>query len=954
MPSPGTPPSTPPRFGPYEVEAELGRGGMGVVYRVRHVATGVRYALKAIHASRLASGRAEVALARFRREAELLARVDAHPGIVRIHAFEIREGAPYCVMELVAGRSLSDVLSREGRLPPEEVAPMVIAVARALHHVHAHGVTHRDLKPENVLIDTTGQPRVVDFGLAYDAVADSLTRTGELLGTPAFMAPEQLKGGDPDQAIGPATDVWALGALLVSALTGQAPFGDDVPPLQLMRAILVDEPPPPSRRVPGLPRALDAIVWRAMRRPPADRYPSAAALADDLERWLTGESIEASPPSALRRMARRLTARSGAPAVVTLLALASLVGAIAMTLSRPGDGDDHAAAGVAERLAVEAAFEAAVRGDAFDLAATSTALAGSAAATDDADGGFTARRSLVDELVRVAGDPLRLRTANLDASPWREHPGALPALLIRSGRADELAALLERQGSPPGPPECIEAIVELLARLDRSPGPALTRAALRAGSRPDADTLRMGPRWDAVIAAVALARVEAILEDEPEPDPDEVRMLADALSRVVPHHLPPPTLPETALDRLGELSRAELGAISETITREAPWLRLGALLLPQEHPTKRELTATALPRFAAAWSSRSSREERSLVALAIHFVTTRTVPWLFSLSDDADVATLLGARAADELARRPERRDVGWLTVYRQLAMARVSGDLGERAVATWRLAGAVLEREATAGDVPGWALVALGGEASRLLTARPRRELSALVGSTMTPLVAADAGRALEPVEAAIALGERGWQRHLAAGERRELATVVFRISRDDRRGQMTERQVVDLLEIITQTAEALAAGRVGTTGRAGFDRRLLEEALELAIRCGDFERSVVCRRPEVDAVAEAIEPLGGDGAFAAAAIGFAHHASHGRSEAALALLTRLVVPDAELGVGKLFSRSAKRLLDAGDAEATRRIVAWGRRQPINDNERNRLEKVAARIPETDRGRGD
>ncbi len=298
----------PRRFGPYRVVRELGRGGMGEVFEVVHQATGAHYALKTL-ANRGALGRVdEATAARFRAEAELLARLD-HPRIVRIHAADLEAGAPYLVQDLALGGSLQRRLEREGPLPPGEAAALVAELADALSHAHARGVLHRDLKPHNVLLDEAGTPRLTDFGLALQLDARSrLTHTGELLGSPGYMAPEQVRA---EKRTDERTDVYGLAALLCGLLTGEPPF--HTRGLAGLAAIVNDPPTPPSARRPAVPAWLDALALRALAKDPAARPQSAAAVADALRAGL------AATPS--RRVGRRVAAAIAVALLGALLLL---------------------------------------------------------------------------------------------------------------------------------------------------------------------------------------------------------------------------------------------------------------------------------------------------------------------------------------------------------------------------------------------------------------------------------------------------------------------------------------------------------------------------------------------------------------------------------------------------------------------------------------------------------
>ncbi len=328
------------RVGPYVVEEILGRGGMGAVYRARHAQSGAVHALKLVLAQRfLDTG--DRAIARFQREVEALARVDDHPGIVRVFGTGLERGYPWCAMELVEGEPLSRWLER-GPLPPKAGARIVEATARAIEHVHVQEIIHRDLKPDNVIVTPDGQPRVLDFGLAFDAFGERLTRTGAMVGSPLYMAPEQLEASAESgrrERIGPWTDVYGLGGILYASLTGKAPF-EGRPGIAILAAVVREEPPPPSSITPSVPPELGAIALRALAKAPGDRFASAGELADDLARWQRGEPIRTSVPGVVRRAIRRWM--PGSPA--RRLALAAVAGALlisAMALvassQRPGD-----------------------------------------------------------------------------------------------------------------------------------------------------------------------------------------------------------------------------------------------------------------------------------------------------------------------------------------------------------------------------------------------------------------------------------------------------------------------------------------------------------------------------------------------------------------------------------------------------------------------------------------
>ncbi|RMG07105.1 MAG: serine/threonine protein kinase, partial [Planctomycetota bacterium] len=270
-------PSLPPRVGPYLVEALLGRGGVGVVYRARDERSGRSVAVKVLQ-----GGDAEDRL-RFAREARAAARLRG-PGIVAVVDVGQHGGHPYLVMELVEGESLQARLERTGPLPPEEAARVLEGVARAVARAHAQGILHRDLKPANVLLDREGTPWLTDFGLARRVgdEAERLTLSGTVLGTPAFLPPEQALG---DRArVGPQSDVYGLGATLYAALTGRPPFpGRSV--LAVLARVVEEAPPAPRALRPELPPELEALCLACLAKDPAARPAGAATFADALAAW---------------------------------------------------------------------------------------------------------------------------------------------------------------------------------------------------------------------------------------------------------------------------------------------------------------------------------------------------------------------------------------------------------------------------------------------------------------------------------------------------------------------------------------------------------------------------------------------------------------------------------------------------------------------------------------------
>jgi TolB-like protein/Tfp pilus assembly protein PilF len=273
-------------FGDYELLEQIGRGGQGVVFRARQKSLNRIVALKVIGSGHWAT---EAHLKRFRLEAEAAASLE-HPGIVPIHEVGERDGSCYFSMKFVEGGQLDEVVKREP-MPIRRAVELIAKVARTVHYAHEHGILHRDIKPGNILLDAKGEPNLTDFGLARLVESEStVTRTMEVLGTPSYMAPEQAVGNNA--AVSNVTDVYGLGAVLYQLLTGQPPFAGGTT-YETIKLLLDTEPRQPRLLNPKIDRDLSTICLKCLEKNPKRRYPSALALAEDLECWLKHEPIQA-------------------------------------------------------------------------------------------------------------------------------------------------------------------------------------------------------------------------------------------------------------------------------------------------------------------------------------------------------------------------------------------------------------------------------------------------------------------------------------------------------------------------------------------------------------------------------------------------------------------------------------------------------------------------------------
>ncbi|MBX9625058.1 MAG: serine/threonine protein kinase, partial [Gemmataceae bacterium] len=366
----------------YDVVRELGRGGAGVVYLARHLGLRRPVALKVVGGGRFAGPEER---ARFRREAEAAARL-RHPHIVTVYDVGEQDGCPYLALEYVPGGTLARRLAG-APLAAGEAAGLVETLARAVDHSHRAGVVHRDLKPANILLGNAGcglrnaesedkgppgsglqsepriphsafEPKVTDFGLAWvSGDGTGLTATGAVMGTPSYMAPEQAEG----RPAGPAADVYALGAVLYECLTGRPPF-KAATTVETLIQVREADPVPPSRLQPGLPRDLETVCLKCLRKDPAGRYGSAGDLADDLRRFLDGRPVAARPVPATVRAWKWANRNRGVAASLSVAVLALTGGAgvaawkaLDERAARKSAEDDRNAANRAEAKAAQSA-----------------------------------------------------------------------------------------------------------------------------------------------------------------------------------------------------------------------------------------------------------------------------------------------------------------------------------------------------------------------------------------------------------------------------------------------------------------------------------------------------------------------------------------------------------------------------------------------------------------------
>jgi tetratricopeptide (TPR) repeat protein len=559
------PPSGP--LGDCELLEEIGRGGTGVVYRARQRGLGRFVALKLCGAG-LPGGDDP---RRFRHEAETVARLD-HPRIVPIYEVGEHGGCVYFTMKLIEGGGLDRSLGRFVAAP-RATAVLLAEVARAVHHAHQRGVLHRDLKPSNVLLDGDGKGHVTDFGLARWLDADSgLTRTGAVVGTPAYMAPEQAAGRR--DAVTVAADVYGLGAVLYALLTGRPPFvGASV--LETLDQVRYGDPQPPRRLNPKADRDLETICLKCLHKEPPRRYESAAALADDLERWLRGEPILARPAGPLERLWCWCMRQPGQAGLAAGLLLAVAVGTALVVWQWRRAEDNYRTAEAQRSEAVRSKAEA----------------DGQARAAEERRREAEERKADADDSLRLAHEVALDFTTRLADGGQLEAHGLEPLQreLLRKAQVYLRKFLERRRGDPAFRRELAEASASLasIVRLTGSPEEALEeyRRALGlfealadddpASVRFRLEQARMHNHIGAVLDSLGrkdesvgeVRRARAILEETRRSHPDHFGVryeLAATLNNL--------GMTDTAAGRVGDaLARfAETRAAYEELLREQP------------------------------------------------------------------------------------------------------------------------------------------------------------------------------------------------------------------------------------------------------------------------------------------------------------------------------------------------------------------------------------------------
>lgn len=492
------------RFGRYLIVEEIGRGGMGIVFRARDEGLRRDVALKVLQQGPGSDARL---LERFQREASLAARL-RHPGIVTVHEVGIERGIHFFTMDFVDGHTLDALLANK-KLSRDDAVRIIEDVARAIHHAHVQGVLHRDIKPSNIIVEKSGRPLVMDFGLARQVAPEKkLTQEGSALGTPYYMSPEAVRG--EVARIGPETDVYSLGIVLYEMTTGRVPFTGRQA-FEIYERIVSQDPAPPRDRIPDFPIDLQTVILKAIEKSPLHRYETAEALADDLRRIRNHEFIQARPPTLTQKAVRRFRRHRGAIVAGTVTLLLAVAVAGWFGLRRGAEfraemqkGRDALAAG--RYAAAEEAFTRAssMRPDDAEAAeGIRRARAGSFfvdAKRQLADESIDAARALLEKskLAGVPPEPLE---------PWLAFCSAMTDARSALERGDWARASDLLQGSP-----SIREGDSIRVRLE-----AATRGALDAEERlkqhryeEAADALRAVPESERALPSIDALRRHAL------------------------------------------------------------------------------------------------------------------------------------------------------------------------------------------------------------------------------------------------------------------------------------------------------------------------------------------------------------------------------------------------------------------------------------------------------------
>ncbi len=553
-------------FGDYEIRRELGRGGMGVVYEARQVSLNRPVALKMVRAGLLAG---DDELRRFRNEAEAVALLD-HPGIVPVYEVGALDSQHYFSMKLVPGGSLVPLLNRY-RDDPRAAARLAAEAAEAVAHAHARGILHRDLKPANILVDDQGRPHLTDFGLAKKVEADvELTQSGAILGTPAFMSPEQASGRRG--AVTTASDVYGLGAVLYSLLTGRAPFGGDSV-VETIDAVRHRAPEPPRQLNAALPRDLETICLRCLEKDPRRRYPTAQALADDLRAWLDSRPIAARRVGPAERAWLWCRRRPAVAALSAAVALAVVVGA-ATTIAVQFAANRRLDAKNLDLDRANAGLRAAI--DAKDRANVALAEANARvqARFDLAREAIRSLKQGVEEEETLKEDRLRPLRDKLLGSARRFYD-RLGGLL--QGQADdaskavlaesyaELGELIDEIGQKPEAREAYRKAVAIRRELAAAPGAApSTRVELaRALNSLGAEAFEVGDHGGALASHEEARSLAEPLATGPGATIEARRVLGSS------HHLAGQALEQTGDDKRALAADRRAREVREPLAREA-------------------------------------------------------------------------------------------------------------------------------------------------------------------------------------------------------------------------------------------------------------------------------------------------------------------------------------------------------------------------------------------------